>query len=209
MTDIVIFDMDGTLVDTNRMTARAFAELAEAYGLPVPLPDVVRDAIGLADLYFYREIYPGVPDERLSPLAQAIEQREGELGRQLGAEVLFPGVYAMLETLTKHGKKLYLASTGTRQHVRDMLSSGQIADFFCEIHCAQPDKEAMTAEILAHAGQGHAVFVGDTMKDVRAARANNLPALGAGFGYVKAREREQFDQVFDTPLQLLQYILHE
>lgn len=207
MADIVIFDMDGTLVDTNRMTAQAFRELAGDYGLPVPPERVIRDAIGLADLQFYHAIYPGEPDETLRPFGAAVERREGELGRVLGREVLFPGVRAMLEALSAHGVKLYLASTGSKRHVQDMLGSGEIAQLFLEIHCEQPDKESMTAEILSAAGPGSAVFVGDTLKDVSAARANGIPALGAGYGYVKTDESQRFDRVLESPEALLEYLL--
>lgn len=207
MTEIAIFDMDGTLVDTNCMTARAFRELAGEYGLPLPSERVIRDAIGLPDLQFYHAIYPDEPDEKLRPFGAAVERREGELGRTLGGEVLFPGVRAMLEKLSARGVKLYLASTGSKRHVQDMLGSGEIASLFLEIHCAEPDKEAMTADILAAAGPGSAVFIGDTLKDVNAARANGIPALGAGFGYVKEADAQRFDRVFESPEALTEYLL--
>lgn len=207
MAQIVIFDMDGTLVNTNRMTARAFEELAAQFGLAVPPAQVIQDAIGLADLEFYREIYHGETDDKLRPFGEAVEAREGELGRQMGEDVLFEGVSQMLRKLTEAGKQLYLASTGSQRHVSDMLASGGITGYFREIRCAQPDKRAMTAEILANAGGGSAVFVGDTLKDVQAARANGIPVLGAGYGYVKKAERKCFDRVFDTPDAMLEYLL--
>ena len=207
MAQVIIFDMDGTLVDTNRMTARAMAELAPGYGLPVPSPEAVRSAIGLADLFFYRKLFPGYPDEALAPLSAVVEKREGELAREIGPAVLFPGVPEMLRALRAAGRRLYLASTGTRQHVRDMLGPADGEAYFDGIRCAQPDKEGMTAEILAMEPGRTAVFVGDTAKDVAAARANGLTVYGAGFGYVKAQERALFDEMFPSAEALLARLL--
>lgn len=209
MAETIIFDMDGTLVDTMRMTALAFEELAGFYDLPTPPRAAIRDAMGLADLYFYRKIYPNEPEDKLPAFGDAVEKRESAIGLELGEGVLFEGVKPMLEALKGAGKRLYLASTGSEKHVRDMLACGGILDLFEEIHCAQPDKEEMTAGILRSAGTKSAVFVGDTFKDANAARANGIPAVGAGFGYVKPKERALFDCVPDTPQALLKYLLSE
>lgn len=209
MAKTIIFDMDGTLVDTMLMTALAFEELAGAYGLPVPPRQAIKDAMGLADLYFYRKIYPNEPEDKLPAFGDAVEKRESAVGFELGEKVLFAGVKDMLCALKANGKRLYLASTGSQTHVRDMLTCGGILDLFEEVHCAQPDKEEMTAQILRSAGTTDAVFVGDTFKDANAARANNIPAVGAGFGYVKDEERALFDCVLDTPEALLEYLLSE
>ena len=209
MAETIIFDMDGTLVDTMLMTALAFEELAESYDLPVPPRKAIKDAMGLADLYFYRKIYPNEPEDKLPAFGDAVEKRESAIGFELGEKVLFEGVKGMLEALKANGKRLYLASTGSRKHVRDMLTCGGILELFEEIHCAQPDKEEMTAGILRSAGTMDAVFVGDTFKDANAACANDIPAIGAGFGYVKDEERALFDCVLDTPEALLKYLLSE
>lgn len=209
MAQTIIFDMDGTLVDTMLMTALAFEELAESYDLPVPPRQAIKDAMGLADLYFYRKIYPNEPEDKLPAFGDAVEKRESAIGFELGEKVLFAGVKDMLNALKANGKQLYLASTGSKTHVRDMLTCGGILEMFEGIHCAQPDKEEMTAQILRSAGNADAVFVGDTFKDANAARANNIPAIGAGFGYVKEEERALFDRVLDTPEALLEYLLSE
>lgn len=209
MAETIIFDMDGTLVDTMLMTALAFEELAQSFDLPVPPRAAIKDAMGLADLYFYRKIYPNEPEDKLPAFGDAVEKRESEIGFELGGRVLFPGVKEMLTALKAAGKRLYLASTGSKTHVRDMLTCAGIFDLFEGIHCAQPDKEEMTAKILESAGTRSAVFVGDTFKDANAARANRIPAIGAGFGYVKDEERALFDCVCDTPEALLNTLLSE
>lgn len=209
MAGLAIFDLDGTLIDTNLMTARAFRELAGRHGLPVPPARVVRDAIGLHDLAFFRAIYPGAEAAKLAALSVEVERREGEIGRELGDRILFPGVAAMLARLRGAGLTLCLASTGSRTHVCDMLACAGIGDHFTEIRCDAPDKARMTGELLARHGKDGAAFVGDTRLDVAAARANGIPVYGAGYGYVKPGERDSFDRVADSPDALAAWLLGE
>ena len=207
MAGAVIFDLDGTLIDTVRMTARAFRELTGRHGLAMPPEAAIRDAMGLQDPAFYRAIFPDATEEQLAVLSRDVERREGEIGAALGGEILFPGVADMLDALRDEGIRLCVASTGSAVHVRDMLAAAGIADRFEMTRCDAPDKRAMTAELLRALGGACAVFVGDTPMDVAAARANGLPVFGAGFGYVKASERALFDAVADTPEQLTALIM--
>ena len=207
MVTLAIFDLDGTLIDTNRMTARAFRELTGRFALPMPPESAIRDAIGLHDRAFYRAIFPDAPAEALAGLSEAVERREGEIGATLGPDILFPGVAAMLERLRSNGMALCLASTGSRAHVRDMLDCAGIRDLFVGIRCDEADKRRMTGELLAEYGMGGAAYVGDTPIDIAAGRSNGIPVYGAGFGYVKPRERALFDAVADTPEQLAALLL--
>ena len=208
MARLAIFDLDGTLIDTKRMTARAFRELTGRFGLPMPTEDVIRDAMGLHDSQFYRAIFPDAPSEVLADLSVEVERREGEIGAALGPEILFPGVAAMLGQLSERGVRLCLASTGSPGHVRDMLDCGGIGGLFDAICCDEPDKRRMTGALMARYGTD-AAYVGDTPIDVAAARGNGIPIYGAGFGYVKPGERALFDAVADTPGQLAALLLGE
>ena len=103
----------------------------------------------------------------------------------MGERVLFPGVKEMLEQLKSAGLRLFVASTGTREHVYDFLTFGGVLPLFERVGFDEPVKDAMTARLIEGVDPARAVFVGDSGKDVQAAHANGLPALGgAGFGYV-------------------------
>ena len=200
---LVIFDLDGTLIDTVRMTAPAIREVAGRCHLPVPTEAAVRDAMGLHDSQFYPRLLPDATGAQLEALAVDVERREGEIASQLGARILFDGVAEMLERMQALGFTMCIASTGSRAHVRDMLDCSGIRERFSGIWCDAADKTAMTGEILAAHTPCDAVYVGDTAIDVRAARRNGICVYGAGFGYVKPHERMLFDAVADTPDALL------
>lgn len=209
MAMLAIFDLDGTLIDTTLMTARALRELTGRFGLAMPPEPAIRDAMGLHDPEFYRALFPGAPAPTLAGLSAAVERREGEIGAELGAGILFPGVAGMLKRLRDNGATLCLASTGSRVHVEDMLNCAAIRGLFSGIRCYEPDKTRMTAALLARYGAEGAAFAGDTAIDAAAARNNGIPVYGAGFGYVKARERALFDAVAETPDQLAALLLGE
>lgn len=206
--DAVIFDMDGTLVDTMRMTNVALERSCIALGLPLPRMDVVKGLIGYADSQFYCRLFPEASEETLRTLSREVEAGEARAARLLGVDVLFAGVLPMLQVLHDEGIPMYLASTGSRYHVETTLAACGCSRFFRQIHCGEPDKVEMTARIMATAGRS-CVFVGDTLKDVEASRANNALSIGAGFGYVKHHERSLFDRVFDAPEALTDFLLKQ
>ncbi|NLB38533.1 MAG: HAD family hydrolase [Clostridiales bacterium] len=198
--------MDGTLVDTLKITMVSLSTVCPRLGLDVPTEETVRSLIGLADEQFYGAMYPGITEDTLRRLARQVEVREAEAAEALGEGVLFPGVLEMLEQLGLDGVPLFLASTGSPFHVDTTLDAFGGKRFFQEINCGEADKVDMTARILKRYGSPM-IFVGDTAKDIEAARGNDLPVVGAGYGYVAAEHRVLFDRVFDSAQDLCAYLL--
>lgn len=203
MAEIVIFDMDGTLIDTGRATAPAFRRIAERYGLPILDDDSVIRAIGLPCEEYYRHLYPDVDAEIIDRFGEDVEREEAQVLSDQGGAAAFDGVEEMLDALIGRGKILHLASTGSHRHVNSVMASTGLGRFFRSIRCGEPMKVRMVADILSqHAGQS-AAFVGDTMKDVQAARANHISVIGAGFGYCYPDRHELFDHVAASPQDLV------
>lgn len=72
---------------------------------------------------------------------------------------------------------------------------------FDEIACGEPDKTDMTVRLLRGFEPARVPFIGDSLKDVEAAHANRLLAIGAGFGYARDGGAP-FDAIYDTPAAL-------
>lgn len=204
--DAVIFDMDGTLVDTLAMTVGAIAKYAPQCGLP-PLPrEVIIPVIGYGNHEFYRALYPDAAPDVQQRVEDLVEAGELEIGRTLGPKILFPGAAEMLRRLREAGLPLFVASTGTSFHVEGCLEIGGVLTLFDRIACGEPDKIDMTAKLLRGFDPARVPFIGDSLKDVEAAHGNGLLAIGACFGY--AREGgAPFDVIYDTPQALCTALL--
>lgn len=196
--DAIIFDMDGTLVDTLSMTIGALAKYAPQCGLSPRPRQAVLPVIGLGNAEFYRALYPDATPAQRRQLEAVVEEGELEIGRTLGRRVLFPGAAEMLARLKRAGLPLFVASTGTRFHVEGCLQIGGVLPLFDEIACGEPDKADMTTRLLRGFEPARVPFIGDSFKDVEAAHANRLLAIGAGFGYARDGGAA-FDAIYDTP----------
>ena len=198
----VVFDMDGTLVDTMKMTALAFRDLAGKHGLEQLPAERIRSAIGLSDAFFYQTLYPDADEEKLRAFGRVVEVRENEYAHALGPELLFPGVFEMLVALKATERTLFIASTGSDSHVTTALSEGGVIGLFDRIACGKSDKTGMLMKLIHGINPEECAIVGDTGLDAFAGRCAGIVTLGAGFGYLKKEDYALFDRVFATPAAL-------
>ena len=202
----VIFDLDGTLIDTALATVPACQDQASAFGLPPLSADLIRQTIGWANPEFYRRLYPDLEASQRAAYAEAVEKSEAGLIARLGPDLLFPGVADLLLHLQHIGCFLAIASTGSHGHVSLAMASARITGFFESVNCGQPDKETMVARIRLKDPDGTWLLVGDKDKDANAARANHILSVGARYGYGSASELLLFDRQVEQPAEVWQMI---
>ena len=202
----IIFDMDGTLVDTAKATVPACLAGAKDYSLPALEPERIRQTIGWANPEFYQRLYPDIDPDLQVRYGEAVEIYEADMIRELGQDVLFAGILELLAVLQKRGYPLAIASTGSTEHVDISLAAGAIRDFFSIVRCNQPDKEDMVGTIKQTNPDARWLLVGDKDKDARAARANGIVSVGAQYGFGTETELTQFDHLIAQPLDLLELI---
>ena len=178
---LVIFDMDGTLVDTALATLRAFEQVTAAHTVEMPDSRLIRQTIGVAAPMFYDQLFPTLPAALVRQLGAEIEAVENEETGRLGARMIFDGIWDVLSELERCGWTLFLASTGSCEHVAAVLNATGLGSFFSRIDCNEPDKREMVSRMLT--GTEVAAMIGDTAKDADAAHANGIAAIGAGYGY--------------------------
>jgi len=172
-----------------------------------PITDeIIRDAMGIAGLEFYRHMYPTVPEETLIKLEPEVDALELAAIQNLKQSILFPGVVELLTALKQAGINMYIASTGSNTHVHGTLWAAEVRDFFTGIHSGEPAKINMVQRIVGDLCPTEWAMVGDMFKDSEAARGSNILSLGAGFGYLAEEDHKLFDAVLKTPGELLNYI---
>ena len=193
--------MDGTLIDSAVITVQAFGEVVPACGFVTPPRDSIRAAIGYPNPEFYFRLFPDSPKAQIQAVGERIEAAEQRILKENKFPLLFPGCRELLETLCRKGYTLYIASTGSHEHVHSLLEAEGVTGLFAAIFCGRHDKADMLAEIVAQSPGGW-LMVGDMEKDSDSARENGLISVGACYGHCQ-REYASFDYYIDNALELL------
>jgi phosphoglycolate phosphatase len=195
----LVFDLDGTLVDTAPDLHRSLnAVLAEAGRAPVPL-GAIRDMVGDGALKMIERGYdctgdPVTPQE-LPRLFQRFLEFYSAGGHALSAP--FPGVRETLGELRARGYRLAVCTNKYYRPTRELLDILGLTDVFGAI--LGGDSLAMRKPDPGHllgtldrlgAGPAEAVMIGDSFNDVAVARAANVPAVVVTYGYTRVPPRE-------------------
>jgi phosphoglycolate phosphatase len=199
----VLFDLDGTLIDSAPDLIGALDALLEAHGrAPVGLADgrkMIGD--GAARLVERGFAARGGAPLPLARLVEAfLEIYEGRLTRQTRA---FDGVVPALEALRARGLALGICTNKPDHATRLLLEALDLARFFAAVvggdGVRKPDPDPVHRCLAALGGtRAHALFVGDSPVDLAAARAAGLPIVLVSFGYTATPARELgADRVID------------
>ena len=185
--DTVLFDVDGTLVDSTYHHAVAWHRAFRAHGVDVPLWQVHR-AIGMGGDRLVAAVAGQDVEERLGDALREQWRTEYE---PLRAEIApLPGAADLLRALKRHGWRVALASSGKPDHTEqavELLEARDLLDAVTTSEDARESKPAgdIFAVALKDAGGTSAVVVGDSPYDVEAASRLGAPCVGVrtgGFG---------------------------
>lgn len=195
MTNLAIFDIDGTLVDSRRIIHDAMLQAYDRCGLPDPGFDRIRKVIGLGLRQAFAALEPEAPDDLLSALEDSYTEafvilRETQEGR----EPLYEGALCLLEDLHRRDWKLGVATGKSRRGVANILHKHGLDRLFHASVCADdgPGKPHpfMVEENLRLIGASRerALVVGDATHDMAMARAAGVRAIGVSWGFAEAEE---------------------
>ena len=206
MTRCAVFDIDGTLVDSNYQHVLAWHRAFLRYDEPQPLWQLHRH-LGMGG------------DKLVAAVAgAAVEEAQGEAIRQgwkqefdalIGEVAAVPAATELLAAVKRSGATLVLASSGKPDHVEafvDLLGARDLADSWTtseDVDATKPDPDLLEVA-LERVGNPAAVTFGDSTWDAVAAGAIGLPAVEVrtgGFGADELRAAgatEVFDSLDDV-----------
>jgi phosphoglycolate phosphatase len=191
---LVIFDCDGTLVDSQRMICAAMRQAYDAHGLSVPPRERLLAIVGLSLPDAFRRLAQCENNAADHPVDSLVAQYRIAFAalRQSDAQLepLYPGARAALDALAARPDVALGIATGKSQRgVRAVLSRHGLDERFATIQTADdaPSKPHPGMALAAMRATGVAardtVVVGDTVFDVEMARAAGARAIGVAWGY--------------------------
>lgn len=206
----VIFDMDGTLFQTDRILEKsleeAFAHLREQ-----------GEWQGAAPVAAYREII-GVPlqvvwDTLLVEKSELVKQQtDGYFLERLidniqnGNGALYPNVMEVFNELHDQGYRLFIASNGLVRYLAAIVAYYGLDEWVVETFSIEQvdslDKSELVRTILVQHGITSGAVVGDRLSDIRAAKDNGLFAVGCRFDFAREEEMNEADAVIDSLSEL-------
>ncbi|WP_235856062.1 HAD-IA family hydrolase [Mesobaculum littorinae] len=190
---LVIFDVDGTLVDSQAHIVQAMAAAFLAEGLTPPSRAQTLSIVGLSLPQAVGLLAAGLDAAQLDSLVEGYKDAYAGLRATVGSvdsSPLYPGARATLDHLAAQDHVLLGVATGkSRRGLAQVIEAHGLEGYFLTLQCADdhPSKPhpAMIAAALAETGvaAARAAMVGDTSYDMEMARAAGVMPLGVAWGY--------------------------
>jgi HAD superfamily hydrolase (TIGR01549 family) len=199
--EAVMFDMDGTLVDSRAALVRSYHDAsAEVLGTTEPIPDAeMEEIIKLRAAEAFPRLVGDDP-ERLAQFSAAFQKAYARHQQNVEA---FPGLHEALQRLHDLGIRLGIATSKARARLDldlERTGIGKYFDFTVSGDEVPAGKPAPDPIIAVAAGLGVAVenglYVGDGENDVIAAHAAGMRAAGVAFGFHPETCREAGPEYF-------------
>lgn len=188
----VVFDWDGTLVDSEAHIVESISHAAAHAGLPELSYDRKKSIIGLGMREALLDLYPELNDEHIKKLREYYA--DYFFSRATESHNLFEGVEATLMALRDKGVRLAVATGKSRNGLNKALESSGLGHFFEIERCADETRSKphpmMLQEIASHFGfeYGDMLMVGDTSFDLDMAKQVGMPAVAVSYGVHEGTE---------------------
>ncbi|MHB1655072.1 MAG: HAD-IA family hydrolase [Burkholderiales bacterium] len=197
--DLLIFDWDGTLMDSTAAIAGSICSACADMDLPVPTRKEASHIIGLGLTNALAALLPELPVDEYPRL---IERYRYHFLRQDSMLTLFDGVADTIPRLHRAGYTVTVATGKNRAGLERALDSSRLRPYFHATRCAdeslsKPDP-AMIFELMEAFGvpAGRTLMIGDTSHDLLMAKNAGVASLGAGYGAHSKESLREFSPLF-------------
>lgn len=201
--DLIIFDWDGTLVDSIDWIVHCIQSAAAEYACPVPSADPIKDIIGLSIENAMQTLFPDIDSDTQHKLAAHYGQTF--FSRQASRDDLFPGVEQMLRRFRQDGYRLAVATGKKSSGLAQAIAGAGVADLFCTTRCSdqtasKPDPR-MIDEIVAELGvsKQRTLMVGDSVHDLQMALNAQVASIAVTCGAHSEAVLQQYQPLCCLP----------
>jgi phosphoglycolate phosphatase len=182
--DLIVFDWDGTLMDSTSTIVKCIQAAARDLALPVPRDDAAAHVIGLGLHEAMQAVLPEIDPAYYPRMVERYRYHFLSRDHEL---TLFPGVAAMLQDLSQQAYFLAVATGKSRVGLNRAMNDVKLLSMFDATRCADETfskpHPAMLQELCRELGQDikRTVMIGDTTHDLL--MANNAGAAGIAVQY--------------------------
>jgi pyrophosphatase PpaX len=184
--DAVLFDLDGTLLDSAELILTSYRHTLVAHGLPLPEDAEIRTGVGQP---LEKQFSRWVQDtDEIARMVDTYRAHNLTIHDEMAAA--FPGVNELVHKLHQHGTKLAIVTSKRREGTLRGLKKLGLADRFeviitCdEVDRPKPHPEPVERALTALGGvdPARAVFVGDSTHDVHSGKAAGVHTVAVAWG---------------------------
>lgn len=183
--ELIVFDWDGTLMDSAAMIVDSVQAAARDLGLSPPPDERARHIIGLGLVDALRHALPDLPEARYEALVERYRHHYLSRDHELA---LFDGVGDMVRKLAAGGHWLGVATGKSRKGLDRALAHSGLGAFFhasrCADECHSKPHPQMLEELMAEFGVAPeaTLMIGDTTHDLMMARNAGVAAVAVAYG---------------------------
>lgn len=183
--DLVVFDWDGTLVDSTAHIAACIQASARDLALPVPSDQAARYIIGLGLMDSMKYLFPGLEEARYSDMTARYSYHFLAGNHEIAP---FPGAVDLLEYLNTTGYVVGIATGKSRRGLDRALQDSGLARFFHISRCADEGFPKPHPGMLHHLMEEvlspavRTVMIGDTTHDINMAHSAGTAAVAVSYG---------------------------
>ena len=188
---LVLFDVDGTLVDSQGTIVACMETAFAAEGVSAPTRDEILSIVGLSLPQAMAQLAPSQPEVMQARIVEGYKTAYKDMRERMGPDhsPLYPGARACLDALHAVPEYLLGVATGKSQRGLDGLIAGHDLQMFvtrqvADHHPSKPHPSmVLTALVETGVDPKHCVMIGDTTFDMQMGRAAGVTTIGVDWGY--------------------------
>lgn len=193
----IIFDLDGTLIDSKPGLLNGLRYVLAKMGLDYPAEEIIDSLIGPPVQQGMKNIL-GFNDKQVEISSRLFREYYGERGLYEGT--IYPGIEILLEELLADGAKLYIATSKHAVFLPVILRHFELDRYFDDTEGSEGTVLQTKAELITNLMDrnrlepSHRIaMIGDTKFDIVGGKANEITTIAVGYGFGINEELQELD----------------